>query len=162
MCWKYLIRTGYVFSDAQSIAPHLEEPKTGPSSRFCAELAQQLECYVVAGYPSKLEPGEAQERPAEDVIAAEDPELPTEYPVGANSAIMYGPTGEWIGGYRKTNLFSIDKTWAKPGIPSSTPQTRTQLTNYPLRHRFRNLPPSLTPPNRHTRDLHGPQCRSTV
>ena len=35
--------------------------------------------------------------------------------VGANSAIMYGPSGEWIGGYRKTNLFETDKSWAKPG-----------------------------------------------
>lgn len=36
--------------------------------------------------------------------------------VGANSATLYGPDGEWVGGYRKTNLFSTDKTWAKPGM----------------------------------------------
>ncbi|KAG5717426.1 Protein N-terminal amidase [Termitomyces sp. T112] len=36
-------------------------------------------------------------------------------PVGANSAILYGPSGEWVGGYRKTNLFETDKTWAKAG-----------------------------------------------
>ena len=34
--------------------------------------------------------------------------------VGANSAILAGPEGDSIG-YRKTNMFETDKTWAKPG-----------------------------------------------
>jgi len=35
--------------------------------------------------------------------------------VGANSAILFGPDGECVGRYRKTNLFETDTTWAKPG-----------------------------------------------
>lgn len=35
--------------------------------------------------------------------------------VGANSAVLYGPEGEYVGNYRKTNLYDTDMTWAKPG-----------------------------------------------
>ena len=35
--------------------------------------------------------------------------------IGANSAVLYGPDGQWVGGYRKTNLFKTDLTWAKAG-----------------------------------------------
>lgn len=35
--------------------------------------------------------------------------------VGANSAALFSPDGAYVGGYRKTNLFMTDKTWAKPG-----------------------------------------------
>lgn len=35
--------------------------------------------------------------------------------VGANSAVLYGPDGAFVGNYRKTNPFETDKTWAKPG-----------------------------------------------
>ena len=47
--------------------------------------------------------------------------------VGANSAVLYGPGGEYVGNYRKTNLYDTDMTWAKPGkssfsfAPSSCP-----------------------------------------
>lgn len=39
--------------------------------------------------------------------------------VGANSLTFFGPSGEWVGGYRKTNLFETDMTWAKPGLLTS-------------------------------------------
>ena len=35
--------------------------------------------------------------------------------VGANSAVIYGPDGVRVGHYRKSHLFYMDKTWAKPG-----------------------------------------------
>lgn len=35
--------------------------------------------------------------------------------VGANSAVLCGPNGYFIGNYRKTNLFATDRTWAKAG-----------------------------------------------
>ncbi|RDB14856.1 Protein N-terminal amidase [Hypsizygus marmoreus] len=35
--------------------------------------------------------------------------------VGANTAVIYAPTGSCIGTYRKMNLFETDMTWAKPG-----------------------------------------------
>ncbi|KAF9240206.1 carbon-nitrogen hydrolase [Melanogaster broomeanus] len=74
----------------------------GATSTFCAELARHLQCHVAAGYPERLfdptNPGPTQ------------PKL-----IGANSAVLYGPTGEHVSGYRKTNLFETDLTWAISG-----------------------------------------------
>lgn len=88
-----------MFSDAQSISQYLEEPKEGPTSQLCSELALRLECFVTAGYPERLSSEEAEG-----------------HKIGANSAVLYGPKGEWIGGFRKTNLFRTDLTWAKAGM----------------------------------------------
>ncbi|OCH87720.1 carbon-nitrogen hydrolase [Obba rivulosa] len=107
VCLPEMAFTGYVFPDASSIAPYLEEPQTGPTSRFCAELASRLRCYVTAGYPEKL--------PQEEVEVGVDSEGLKFPKIGANSAVLYGPNGEWVGGYRKTNLFETDMTWAKAG-----------------------------------------------
>ncbi|CCM04918.1 uncharacterized protein FIBRA_07115 [Fibroporia radiculosa] len=107
VCLPEMIFTGYVFPDAKAISPHLEDPKTGPTSRFCADLAARLHCYVAAGYPERHGPHEAERR-----VTDEGNEITT---VGANSAVMYGPNGALVGGYRKTNLFETDMTWAKPG-----------------------------------------------
>ena len=35
--------------------------------------------------------------------------------VGANAAVLYGPDGEFVGDYRKTNLYTTDMTWARAG-----------------------------------------------
>lgn len=35
--------------------------------------------------------------------------------IGANSAVVYGPDGEWVHGSRKTNLYDTDMSWAIPG-----------------------------------------------
>lgn len=101
--------TGYMFEDATAITPHLEEPKTGPTSQFCAELAKKLSCYVLAGYPERLS--------ASDPVEAMhmDPAKSCQNPVGANSAGMFGRDGEWVANYRKTNLFDTDMAWAKAG-----------------------------------------------
>jgi len=101
-------------------------------------------CYVAAGYPERLDAEELVETSpptlANDGQTVRDgPRIPNEEEkpmfekdphhttntstsddhaqnfVGANSAILYGPSGEWVGGYRKTNLFETDKSWAKPG-----------------------------------------------
>ena len=101
--------TGYMFEDAASISFHLEEPKTGPTSLFCAELAKKLECYVIAGYPERLSSID----PVDPVHT--DPAKSCQEAVGANSAAMFGRSGEWITGYRKSNLFDTDMTWAKAG-----------------------------------------------
>lgn len=101
---------GYAFPNAHSIAPYLEHPKTGPTSLFCRELAQRLRCYVTAGYPERLEPHEVEKGPDNDGAEVEK--------IGANSAVLYGPSGEWVGGYRKTNLYETDMTWAKAGTIS--------------------------------------------
>jgi protein N-terminal amidase len=101
--------TGYMFDDAASISPHLEEPRTGPTSQFCADLAKKLSCYVLAGYPERLSDAERAEPLHVDLGKT------CEHPVGANSAALFGREGEWVEGYRKTNLFETDMTWAKAG-----------------------------------------------
>jgi len=103
---------GYVFKNAASIRPYLEQPRTGVTSRFCAEIAKKLKCYVFAGYPEALSSDELDtttyERKRRSTAGSAEK-------VGANSAVLYGLDGEFIGNYRKTHLFETDKTWAKPG-----------------------------------------------
>lgn len=91
---------GYAFPSAEAIKPYLEEPRVGPTSRCCSDLAKRLRCHVIAGYPEALDSNE--------------PET-SELAIGFNSAIIYGPDGLWRGGYRKTNLFPTDMTWARSG-----------------------------------------------
>lgn len=98
---------GYMFPNARAIRPYLEQPQQGPTSLFCAELASRLRCYVTAGYPEQLSPEEVEEPTTVDGLEVER--------IGANSAVLYGPDGHWVGGYRKTNLFKTDLTWAKAG-----------------------------------------------
>ncbi|KAF5377883.1 hypothetical protein D9615_006678 [Tricholomella constricta] len=151
------IASGYVFDSAKAIAPYLEEPRTGPTSQFCQEIAKTLGCYVAGGYPERLgaeeraSSSEAKPGPeldaegvskgslaggmeippvdgALDVAQAHSSDtldaVPTKVlprvQVGANSAVIYGPSGEWVGGYRKTNLYETDMTWAKPGTGFAT------------------------------------------
>ncbi len=82
---------------------------------FCASLAARLRCYVVAGYPERLKPEEVRRV----VLPASDHENGTEAreidKVGANAAALYGPDGEFVGDYRKTNLYETDMTWARAG-----------------------------------------------
>jgi len=103
-----------VFPDTAAITPYLEHPYTGPTSTFCAELARSLECFVVAGYPEKLEPHEHAPPLGGSNLSFHQPRI------GANSAVMYGPTGERIGAYRKTNLYKLDLPWAVPGSGFTT------------------------------------------
>jgi len=107
VCLPEMIFTGYVFPNAVAISPYLEEPVVGPTSRFCADLAARLQCYVAAGYPERLEPHEIECDTLADGTEVER--------IGANSAVLYGPGGELVGRYRKTNLYETDMTWAKPG-----------------------------------------------
>lgn len=109
LCFPEMIFSGYVFPDTAAITPYLENPYTGPTSTFCAELARSLECFVAAGYPEKLEPHEHASPLGGDNSSFHQPRI------GANSAVMYGPTGERIGAYRKTNLYQLDLPWAIPG-----------------------------------------------
>jgi protein N-terminal amidase len=102
---------GYVFENATAITPYLEEPRLGPTSQFCSEIAKRLGCYVLAGYPERLS-NEEDKPPLE---ALDITESNSGVAVGANSAVLYDPLGSWAGGYRKTNLYDTDKTWAKSG-----------------------------------------------
>ncbi|KAF9465275.1 carbon-nitrogen hydrolase [Collybia nuda] len=126
LCFSEMAFTGYVFDSAKAISPYLEDPRTGPTSKFCQELAMHLSCYVVAGYPERLashevEPHDHVEKTNEALESAKSEEKSQiRMQVGANSLALYGPSGEWIGGYRKTNLFETDMTWAKPGTGFTT------------------------------------------
>ncbi|KAJ3855553.1 carbon-nitrogen hydrolase [Lentinula lateritia] len=115
VCLPEMIMSGYNFQDAQAISPYLERPKKGPTSQFCSELAGRLKCYVFAGYPERLTDEEAPLSKEESTS-----ETGNSQTVGANSAVLYGPNGEWVGHYRKTNLFVTDKSWAKPGTGFAT------------------------------------------
>ncbi|KAG0698289.1 carbon-nitrogen hydrolase [Suillus ampliporus] len=114
VCFPEMIFSGYVFPDTAAITPYLEHPHTGPTSTFCAELARSLECFVVAGYPEKLESHEHAPPLGGDGLSFSQPRI------GANGAVMYGPTGERVGTYRKTNLFKADLPWAVPGTGFTT------------------------------------------
>ncbi|KAI0304305.1 carbon-nitrogen hydrolase [Multifurca ochricompacta] len=107
LCLPEMIFTGYAFESASAILPFLEHPQTGVTSEFCASISRKLRCYVTAGYPERLEPHETEKRTLEDGSVVDV--------VGANSAVVYGPDGIQVGHYRKSHLFYMDKTWAKPG-----------------------------------------------
>lgn len=113
LCLPEMIFTGYAFESASAILPFLEHPQTGVTSEFCASIAQRLRCHVAAGYPERLEPHEVTKRTNEDDDSVVDV-------VGANSAVIYGPDGARVGHYRKSHLFYMDKTWAKPGTGFAT------------------------------------------
>lgn len=98
---------GYVFRNAAHIRPHLEHPKTGPTATFCSELASRLHCYVASGFCERISDDE--------VTQGSDFEGKPVTLIGANSAVVYGPSGEWVHGYRKSNLYNTDMSWAIPG-----------------------------------------------
>jgi protein N-terminal amidase len=120
----FFVLEGYNFESASAVTPFLEKPRIGPTSQFCSNLAKRLGCYVVAGYPELLEPEDLKDCSGNDQVIIDPSEfadekrgsVPERQIVGANSAGLYGPVGEWIGGYRKTNLFKTDKTWAAAGM----------------------------------------------
>ncbi|KAG6336885.1 hypothetical protein ID866_2211 [Astraeus odoratus] len=118
LCFPEMVFSGYVFPDAASISPYLEHPRTGPTSAFCAELSRRLECYVAAGFPERLERHTPQTSTVAVITSLRKRSATTpQHPrlVGANSAVLYGPTGELVTLYRKSNLFETDLTWAAPG-----------------------------------------------
>ncbi|KAG1818684.1 carbon-nitrogen hydrolase [Suillus subaureus] len=114
LCFPEMVFSGYVFPDTAAITPYLEHPYTGPTSTFCAELARSLGCFVAAGYPEKLEPHEHAPPLGGDNLSFH------QLRIGANSAVMFDPTGERVGSYRKTNLYKLDLPWAVPGSGFTT------------------------------------------
>ncbi|KAF9013157.1 carbon-nitrogen hydrolase [Cyathus striatus] len=131
VCFPEMAFTGYVFKSASAIRPYLEIPREGPSSRFCSELAKEMKCYVVAGYPEIFMSESNKTEIIQDELTNTTEEISTDedtfQPIGYNSAIFYGPDGEWVGGYRKTHLFEVDKSWAFAGMYSSDKLTQIYL-----------------------------------
>ncbi|KAI0769951.1 carbon-nitrogen hydrolase [Fomes fomentarius] len=123
VCLPEMIFTGYVFPDATSISPFLEERCVGPTSRFCSSLAARLHCYVVAGYPERLSPAElehAEITHGDGSGSNKESEDKEDKKVGANAAALYGPDGVFVGDYRKTNLYETDMSWARAGTGFTT------------------------------------------
>lgn len=115
LCLPEMILTGYTFKCADAIKPFLEKPDQGVTSRYCKELASQLGCHVIAGYPEIL----ANENESHEIEVQDENNHHETGLVGYNSAILYGPNG-LCGNYRKTNLFDTDKPWAFPGTGFAT------------------------------------------
>ncbi|KAH7337094.1 carbon-nitrogen hydrolase [Rhizoctonia solani] len=109
ICLPEMAFTGYVFPTAESILPFVEHPDKSPSRDACAEIAQRLKCYVVAGYPASTED-------------ASDPAGGTKKSEGTarNNAIVVDPNGQVIHEYTKTNMFETDLPWAQPGSGFTT------------------------------------------
>ncbi|CAE6533845.1 unnamed protein product [Rhizoctonia solani] len=120
LCLPEMAFTGYVFPTAESILPFVEHPNESPSRDACAEIAQRLKCYVVAGYPATtLTPRESKEQAGED---ASDPAGGAKKSEGVarNNAILVDPNGQIIHEYTKTNMFEADLPWAQPGSGFTT------------------------------------------
>lgn len=99
LCLPEMALSGYMF-DETTISDYLEDPNGGITFKLCVTLATWLQCYVFAGYPERVDPSK---------------EGTESHHQGANSALVVGPDGIPLTNYRKTNLFSVDKSWAKPG-----------------------------------------------
>ncbi len=85
-----LATTGYQFRDPEEARSLAETIPSGPSVRYLAELARELDAHVIASLP---------ERSADQLFI---------------SAIVVGPEG-FVGLYRKTHLFRGEKAVFSPG-----------------------------------------------
>ncbi|KAG8989088.1 Carbon-nitrogen hydrolase [Tulasnella sp. 427] len=121
-----MIFSGYVFPSFASLEPYLESPPEGPTSEFCSELAKRLRCHVVAGYAEKLLPAHSKIAVSETggaaLIEASEPTAKevADVQVAGNAAALFGPEGELVGTYRKTNLYKADLPWAQAGTGFTT------------------------------------------
>jgi len=87
---------GYNFKSLRDISPFLEPKGSGISALWARTTALRHNCFVVVGYPEKVD------------VAHKWPSTPEYY----NSAIVVNPDGETVANYRKTHLYCTDETWA--------------------------------------------------
>lgn len=88
--------TGYNFKSQRDISSFLEPSGSGISSLWARTTALKHNCFVVVGYPEKVELGHR---------GSTSPEY-------YNSAIVVSPDGETVANYRKSHLYDVDETWA--------------------------------------------------
>jgi len=100
LCLPEMALSGYMFDNKLPITDYLEDPQTGITFQLCSHLAIRYKCYVFAGYPERLDPSKEDAKPHQQ---------------GANSVHVVKPDGTLLMNYRKTNLFHVDESWAKPG-----------------------------------------------
>ena len=82
--------SGYVWPDAEALAPHAEVAR-GPTYDMLSEEARIADAWIVCGFPEC----------ADDVFY--------------NSALVVNPNGDLVAVYRKMLLFDADQTWAAAG-----------------------------------------------
>lgn len=82
--------TGYQFVSKEEVSAFSESIPEGDTTKMLEELSRERGIYIVAGLP---------ERHANDYY---------------NSAVLTGPDG-YIGTYRKTHLYSEEKSYFRPG-----------------------------------------------
>jgi predicted amidohydrolase len=85
-----LFNTGYQFISMQEVRELSEEVPSGYTTHKLLQLSKEKSCYIVAGLA---------ERDGNSFY---------------NSALLIGPEG-FVGIYRKTHLFSEEKSWFSPG-----------------------------------------------
>jgi protein N-terminal amidase len=131
--------TGYMYTSLEDIQDVLEDGKTGSTATLCSELARKMKCWVIAGFPEKVddqvgvkedETDNAGQDDGNDVDVDTIPEaqnlatapgstvsLSSEEFKGTayNSAVIVSPSGTVYDTYRKSFLFETDKAWAKEG-----------------------------------------------
>eukprot|EP00002_Diphylleia_rotans_P019741 TRINITY_DN3816_c0_g1_i3.p1 TRINITY_DN3816_c0_g1~~TRINITY_DN3816_c0_g1_i3.p1 ORF type:complete len:257 (+),score=43.39 TRINITY_DN3816_c0_g1_i3:437-1207(+) len=86
--------SGYMFTGKEDVSPHTEDVQ-GATFQWCVEQAKRLNCFVMAGYPQRVE---------------KDGEV-----LFYNSACFVHPDGSLLMNYQKTFLYDTDKTWAEAG-----------------------------------------------
>jgi protein N-terminal amidase len=90
--------SGYNFPNLEAITPFLEPTAKGISTRWAAETARRLGCYVMVGYP-------------ETATAIEGGSK-----ANYNATVTVNPRGDVVGHYRKCFLYYTDETWANEGF----------------------------------------------
>ncbi len=96
--------TGYLYGSRQSIKPYVDTIP-GKTTDFFVKLARQYDVYIVVGMP----------------------EVDNKTKLYYNAAFLVGPQG-LIGKYRKTNLYTLESTWAARGN-LGVPVFKTPLGN---------------------------------
>ncbi|KAK2761180.1 Carbon-nitrogen hydrolase [Arachnomyces sp. PD_36] len=125
--------TGYNFPSSKAIAPYMEPPQDGPSTKWAQSTSKRLNCVVCVGYP------ELKKLPqTEDSGKVNDTENTTTNRY-YNSAIITNQTGESLFNYRKRFLYYTDETWAEEGdipwgglsLPIDSPQQSPTANQIP-------------------------------
>jgi protein N-terminal amidase len=87
---------GYLFRDAEQIAPLAERVGDGPTTRWASACASRLQCAVVVGF------------------------VETEAGRLYNSQLVVSSSGAVLACHRKAHLFAADETWATEGSVPGT------------------------------------------
>jgi len=88
--------SGYMFKDKDDVEPMLEECGKGAVFKFCSDLAEKKEAYVMCGYCEKFVDSDNNRH-------------------NYNSLYVIDRQGNLLLNYRKRQLYKIDHRWAEEG-----------------------------------------------